>query len=101
MRLSLASHALSNTYLGDAPIINSTVDPIPTPSPEPDPAPTPLPDPIIPSQPTTDQPKFDRMTVILISSSTGVGVLLLGILVWWCACKKRSVNPAEVNHLLY
>ncbi len=100
MKLSLASHALNNTYLGDAAIINSTVDPIPTPTPEPDPAPTPLPAPIIPTEPT-EPPKFDRMTVILISSSTGVGVLLLGILIWWCACKKRTVNPAEVNHLLY
>ena len=100
MKLSLASHAINNTYLGDAPVINSTVDPIPTPSPEPDPQPTPLPAPIIPTDPTSE-PKFDRMTVILISSSTGVGVLLLAILVWWCACKKKTVSAAEVNHLLY
>jgi len=101
MRLSLAAHALNNTYLGDAPIQNSTVDPIPTPSPEPDPAPAPLPDPIVPTVDPVTTPKFDRMTVILISSSAGVGTLLLGILAWWCTCKKSAVQAAEVNHLLY
>jgi len=102
MRLSLSIHALNNTYVGDAPIQNSTVDPIPVPDPEPDPTPAPLPDPIIPPvvEPTTP-PKFDRMTVILISASTGVGTLLLGVLIWWFACKKSTVSAAEVNHLLY
>ena len=61
------------------------------PAAKPDPAPAPLPDPIIPVEDPVTPPKFDRMTVILISSSTGVGTLLLGILVWWCTCKKSAV----------
>lgn len=91
MKLSLASHAMNNTYLGDAAVTNSTVDPIPEPVPEPIPTPTPLPDPITPVEDPVSEPKFDRMTVILISSATGVGALILGMLVWWCACKKSAV----------
>ena len=100
MKLSLASHALNNTYLGNASVSNSSVDPIPTPDPVPDPAPTPLPDPVIPVVDPTATTKFDRTTVILISSATGVGTVLVGILVWWCACKKSAVQAADVNHLL-